>query len=573
MSQNKKAKSRRTISRREFLRSTIGVGAAASAGLLLSACQGAPAAPAAVEAGPTPTLPPAPTAAVAKEAEAPAPAEEGVTSGGTIVWMGHQEVAGLSPDDGGPTVQWVMITNIHNAMLELDENIVLQPILAESFEAAEDGLQYTFHLRQGIKFHDDTEMTSQDVKYSFDYYRNPDNAASIVNNFLGIDTVETPDDYTVVINMSEPNAAFLINAATLFIVPEHYHSDIGEDAYRSAPIGTGAFKLKEFSPAESTLLEAFDDHFRGRPKVDFLREDVVPEASVRAIALETGDADSAVWPLLVDDNIRFAADPNFTTFRTATRAVNHFPLNNSLPQLSDKRVRQAMLMAIDRQQVIDDIFSGAATVADTNLSPSLALWHNPNTKKYEYDPEGAKALLDEAGWTAGGDGIREKDGVRLSFTCTVITGDQARRPEAEVVQQYLKEVGIEMMIEEAPVASILEGMRSGTMEASLYNWTYGSIDPDASTTLRSDGGNNFSQFKNERVDELLDMGLVEVNTEKRQAIYNEIQEIVAEEVPFLYMMYWDWFNIFTGRIKGLPDSALSGDEIYRKAYEWWIEEA
>jgi peptide/nickel transport system substrate-binding protein len=292
------------------------------------------------------------------------------------------------------------------------------------------------------------------------------------------------------------------------------------------------------------------------------------------IAMETGDADSSVWPLVTEDSLILADNPEFMVYRTSGTAVNHFPLNNTIPQLSDKRVRQAMLHAIDRQKVIDDIFKGAATIATSNLSPAFTDWYNPDVTTYAYDVEKAKALLEEAGWTATGDDVRQKDGEQLSFTCTVITGDQARRPEAEVVQQYLRAVGIDMQIEEAPVATILEQLRKGEMEASLFNWTYGGddADPDASTTLRSDGANNFSHFNNPRVDELLDLGLAELDKEKRKAYYSEIQQIVADEVPFLYMMYWDIFTPFSGRIKGLPESAQSSDELYAKAYQFWIEE-
>jgi peptide/nickel transport system substrate-binding protein len=546
---------------------------------VLTACGAAPDTPEAAPPEPTATLVDIPTAAPAEPTDTPEPVEEadaGPPQGGTVVLMGHQEVAGLGADDEGPTVQWVMITNIHNALLEMDENLRIEPVLAESFEVSDDGLQYTFNLRQGVLFHDGKEFTAEDVKYTYEYYGNPDNGASIGSDFASIDSIETPDEYTVILNMKEPNAAFLTTTAGNFIVPAHYHSEVGEEVYRTAPIGTGAFKLKEWRPAEFTEIEAFDDHFRGRPNIDILRLDVVPEASVRAIALDTGDADSAVWPLLVEDNLRFADTAGFTVFRTPTPAVNHFPLNNDAPVLLDKRVRQAMMYAIDRQQAIDDIFNGAAVVADTNLSPALSFWHNPDTKKYPYDPDQAAALLDEAGWTLGDDGVREKDGEKLSFTCTIITGDQARRPEAELVQQFLNEVGIDMQLEEAPVASILEGMRNGTLECSLYNWTYGggggSGDPESSETLLSNGGSNFSQFRNERVDELMKNGLTEPDPDKRKVMYDEVQDIITEEVPFIYMMYWDWFNVFNSRVKGLPESALNGSNLYRKAHEWWIEE-
>jgi peptide/nickel transport system substrate-binding protein len=532
---------------------------------------------------PEPTATPeaeAPTATIAPIVDTPVPATaaptkaaEGVPQGGEIVLMGHQEVSGLSPDNTGPDVEWVMVANIHNALVELDYNYVLEPVLAESYEVADDGLTYTFKLRQGVKFHDGTEFTAKDVKYTFDYYRDPENASTIAGNFFGVDRVETPDDYTVVVHMAEVNAAFLTNLDDAFIVQSEYHKEVGEDTYKTAPIGTGAFKLKEWRPAEYTLLEAFDDHFRGRPNIDFLREDIVPEPSVRTIALETGDAHSAVWPLLVEDNLRLAKDPNFNVFRTSWSSIKHFPLNNSLPQLSDKRVRQAMMYALDRQQIIDDIWSGAAGLAHSNLSPKFEFYYNPDLKQYEYDPEKAKALLDEAGWVdSDGDGVRDKDGVDLAFTVTVITGDQARRPIAEVAQQYLAAVGIKIEIEEAPVASILQGLRECTLDAGLFNWTYGDLDPDPFSTLHTDGGDNFACISDPRLDELIEKGVQIVDPEERRPIYYEIQEIFVEEVPVLYIMVDDGYTVFSAKVKGLPDSVLDETNLYRAAWQWWLEE-
>ncbi|MBX3071843.1 MAG: ABC transporter substrate-binding protein [Thermomicrobiales bacterium] len=493
--------------------------------------------------------------------------------GGTMVVTGHQEVASLSPDDDSPTVHWVMVTQIHNALLEMDENYVFQPILAADMPTvSDDGLTFTFTLREGVLFHDGEAFTSEDVKYTYEWYMNPENAAINANLFSSVESVDAPDDYTVVVNLNRPNAAFYAQVGTTFIVPAHYHGEIGEDAYKAAPIGTGAFKLKEWRAAEFTEVEAFEEHFRGRPHLDIFRQDIVPEPSVRAIGLETGDSDSAVWPLTPEDNLRLAEDDNFVTFVTSSLAVNHFPLNNEHPVLSDKSVRKAMMHAIDREAVIDEIFSGTAVLATANLSPAMAQFFNPDVTQYPYDVEAAAALLDEAGWVLGDGDIREKDGQACAFTCTTISGDQTRRPEAELVQQYLREVGIDMQLEEAPVATILEQLRAGNMDASLFNWTYGGddADPDASVALRSDGTNNFSHFNNARVDELLDLGIQELDPDARAEIYKEIQAIVADEVPFLFMMFWNWYNIFSTRVQGLPEAALAGDQLYRKANEYWV---
>ncbi|MEZ4864647.1 MAG: ABC transporter substrate-binding protein [Caldilineaceae bacterium] len=548
---------RRVLSRRTFLQLTAVGGAAAA----LVACV-----PAVGPAG-------------GGETGAPAASEENAasepTQGGTLRLMGHQEVAGLSPDDVGASVQTTVIFAIHNQLMLGDENLISQPLLAESFEVAEDGLTYTFHLHQGVKFQDGTDFTAKDVQYTYDYYRNPDNAATIVNDFQGIASVEATDDSTVTIAMASVNAASIVTWAETPIVHSAHHAEVGEDAYRNNPIGTGAFKLVEFSPADYVLLEAFDEHFRGRPHIDFIRQEVVPEPSVRTVALETGDSDSALWPLLVEDSLRLRDDPNFTVIKTSTGGVKHFPLNNKAPALSEKVVRQAMMHALDRQRIIDDLWNGAATVAHSNLGPKFTFYsldQDPSLKHYDYDPEVAKSMLDEAGWAVGTDGIREKDGVKLSFTCTTITGDQARRPIAEFAQQQLKEIGIDMQLAESPISAILEGLRNGTMEASLYNWTYGSTDPDPSTTLRSDGGQNWNSFENARVDELIDAGLQEVDPNKRKPIYDEIQQIVVEEVPMLYLQWDDWFNVFTSRVKGLPETANDAFSIYYNGiHKWWLD--
>jgi peptide/nickel transport system substrate-binding protein len=493
--------------------------------------------------------------------------------GGVVKVMGHQEVSSLSPDDAAPSVHWVMVAQMHNALIEVNEYNVIERVLAENYEVSKDGLQYTFKLRRGVKFHDGSEFTADDVKYTFEWYKNPANAANNAIRFASVERIETPDKYTVVIKMKEPFAPFLIQTATIYIYSAKYHGRVGEKAYKSQPMGTGPFKLREWRPAEYTIVDAFDGHFRGRPNIDQFRQDVVPEASVRTIALRSGNSDSATWPLLAEDNLAFEANPNYVVFRTPSTGVNHFPINNKLPQLADKRVRQAMMHAIDRQRLIDDVFRGTAQIAHSIYPTSMRTWYDRTLKTYAYDQARARSLLEEAGWRLGPGNVRVKDGVRLSFTIAVITGDRARRPEAEIAQQDLAAVGIEARIVERPVATILEQLPKGQLDASLFNWTYnsGASEPDPQSTLVSGGVRNFAQYNNPRMDDLLKQGLREVDVKKRQRIYSEVQKIFVEDVPILYIMYWDWFNVFTKRIKGLPTKPELAFEMYRNAYKWWIE--
>jgi len=395
----------------------------------------------------------------------------------------------------------------------------------------------------------------------------------IASYFNNMDSVDASDPTTVVVKMKAPNAAFVTLGATTFIVQSKYHAQVGEKTYRTKPIGTGPFKLKEFISADHTTVEAFPDHFRGAPHLNTFTQKLVAEPSVRTIALETGQADSSVWTLLAQDDLKLNKETDkFTSFTSVSTAVNHFPINNKLAFFADKANRQAMMHAIDRQKVIDTVFQGAAVIATANLAPNLAAWYNPNVTKYAYDVEKSKSLLDGAGWVAGSDGIRAKGGTRFSFTCAVITGDSARQPEAVLVQQYLKAVGIEMNVVQQPATQILQNLPLGKLDCSLFNWTYGggSGEPDASDTLKTGAGSNFEQYSNPQVDTLLAQGLAQVDPAKRKPIYDQIQQIVSDDVPFIYMMYWNWFNHFAKRVQGLPKSALNGGQLYNKAYQWWF---
>lgn len=532
----------RTLGRRQFLQLT-GIGLSAA---MLAACV------------PTEQTTTTGEATAASDNSAPA----STATGGTLIWLAHQEIAGLGPNDLGATMQDIMIRAIHNALVAYDTDYVMYPDLAESVEVQPDGLKYTFKLRQGVKFHDGSELKAADVKYTIDYYRDPANASVIQTSYTGVGSVDTPDDYTVVVNMETINADSLVNWAANPIVHSAHHKEVGDATYSTSPIGTGPFKLKEWKASEYTEVEAFDDYFKGRPIIDIIRMEVVPEDAVRKAALETGDADSSAWPLLVEDSLALEQDPNFKVFRTPGESIKHFPINNQKPYFSDKRCRQALMYALDRQRIIDDLWNGAAEVAHSNLTP-VSPYHKADLKQYEFDPEKAKALLDEAGWTVGADGIREKEGVKFSFTCTAKAGDQARKAIAELTQQLFKDVGVEMQIAEAPVAEILEAMRSGTMEMSIFNWTYGGVlSPDPTDTLSSTGGNNFPHFQNAEMDELCAKGLQVVDPEKRKPFYDRIQEIFVEEVPVLYLQYDTWMLPFATRVEGLPDTTANTYPLY-----------
>jgi peptide/nickel transport system substrate-binding protein len=582
-------------SRRKFLKQGLMLGLSGTAlATFLAAC-GASATNTPAAPQPTPTTAslgtiavaattaaaPATTAAASTATTAAAPATTAAAStakkGGTITVVGHQEVPTLNPDKAAGDVPTVIIYQMFNSLYETDENYVLQPYLATAYEVSDGGKTYTFKLRQGVKWHDGEAFDAEDVKYTFEYYANPDNKAANINNFRDVASVETPDKYTAIIKLKNPSAPFMVRTATASIVPEHYHKKVGIDEFSKKPIGTGPFKLKEWKPAEYTLLDANKDYFLGAPNVDAFRQDIVPEASVRAIAVDTGKADAWTWSPLVEDMIKFSKDTaRFTVFKTTSLPVNHFILNNQKGPLVDKNFRKALMLATPRQRFVDDIFKGLGAVATANLNPALKAWYEPNVTKYDYSPDKAKALLEENGWKAGADGIRVKDGVKATFTMTTITGDTARRPEAELAQQEWKAIGVDLQLKESPLTPIQTELvkgKDGSVDASLFNWTYGDIEPDAFATLRSDGPQNWNSYKNPKMDELLDKGRVETDAEKRKAIYSEVQKIVSDEIPMLYIYFPEAISVYNKRIKGLPPTALASLNLYRSTHKWSIDEA
>ncbi len=487
--------------------------------------------------------------------------------GGVLVWLGHQEVAGLGPNDIGPDVQSAVIYNVLDPLLNINAAAEAELVLASSAEIAPDGLTYTFQLHEGVLFHDGTELTADDVKYTYDYYSQA--GQTIASRFINMREVEVVDRYTVRVHMNAVNAAFYPLAGAVPIVPAAYHASVGDEGFRAAPIGTGAFTVAEWRPAEYTELVAFPDHFRGPPGVERLRLEVVPEPSVRYIALLTGDAHATVWPLTAEDALDLAAQPGFVSFNTNSNSPRFIPLNVQVPVLSDRRVRQAMLSALDRQRIVDELEAGLGVVASSHLAPHNPYFTSEGVPQYPFDPERARSLLEEAGWTAGSDGIRVKDGQRLSFTCTTISGDQARRPMAELSQIFLRNVGVEMQLAEAPVASILEGLRLGNLEASLFNWTMGTLtDPSPTSVLTSNGGDNFSSFRNDEMDALILQGLSIADPEGRRPIYARTQQLYAEEVPALYLHYNQTVNIVSEEMLGLPENIVSSISLHHFGYRY-----
>ena len=232
--------------------------------------------------------------------------------GGRFTTIGHHEINTLSPDNDGETVIYAAVSQLFDSLYNVNENYELEPILAESYEPSADGKTYTFKLKQGVKFHNGDDFSSVDVKYTYDWIKDPKNASTRASSMELVKAVEAPDPTTVVVTLTEADVTFMVNVATLYIYPSKYHAATGEEAFAGKPVGTGPYTVKEWVPAQNTTLVANEEYFRGRSNFDEVRIDIVPEAASRFAALETAQADNSIWSLNAEDNPILEESGNFT---------------------------------------------------------------------------------------------------------------------------------------------------------------------------------------------------------------------------------------------------------------------
>lgn len=477
--------------------------------------------------------------------------------GGTYILAAHGDATYLNPFFPSRNSDQNVIFNIHEPLYRLNSGYELEPILAKSYEVS--GLDWIFYLKKGIHFHDGTEFTAEDVKYTYEWGMDSENNAGTRSNLNNIKSIEIIDNYTIKITTKTIYAPFMTAIANHRIVPKHYHETMTADEYNLHPMGTGPYKFTEWVPGDHITLEAFNDYWQGRPYIDYLKIVPIPESSSTAISLETGDIHSSDWPMKPEDTLRIIKSDKFHVYRGQSLAANHYLMNHLNPFFQDKRVRQAMMYALSRESMVQHLMKGLGTVAGSYVSPSLP-WHEDDVKKYKYDPEKAKKLLAEAGWKPGPDNILvNAEGKRFEITCELLMGDQLRSSQAEIDSQMLKQVGIEMKLQYNEMGVWVEKMVSGAKgkwnyDLSLMNWTFTKqTDPDSTDYFTKGGSKNWINWNNPMMTELLAKGIETIDMKKRYEIYSQVQKLFAEEVPFLYIQYWENVFFISKDIKGVPD--------------------
>jgi peptide/nickel transport system substrate-binding protein len=428
-------------------------------------------------------------------------------------------------------------------LLTRDEHLNVQPQLAERWEIP-DPKTYIFHLRKGVIFHDGRPLTSRDVKWTFDSLLQGKIRSTKAAAYRFVDRIEAPDDYTVAFYMKEPFATLLWNLSdgAIGIVPYGSGSEISDH-----PIGSGPFRFVSAEQDKEVLIERNDGYWGEKPRLQNVRFAVVPDTTTRALELRKGSADIAVNALTGDLVLALEREPNLRVLRGSGTVLSYLAFNVRDPILKDRRVRQAIAYAIDRTPMIHYLLRDFARPAYSLLPPESWAF-DADMPHHGHNPELARQLLEQAGYPA-------VNGVRFHLTMKTST-EESTRLLAAVLQQQLREVGIALDIRTFEFATFFADVTRGAYQVHSLRWVGGNEDPDIfEYVFHSDKftphGANRTFYSNPRVDVLIDQARSELDEKTRKQLYAEIQEILAQDLPYIDLWYWDNVLVHSRRVKNL----------------------
>jgi peptide/nickel transport system substrate-binding protein len=463
---------------------------------------------------------------------------------------------------------------IYSGLVRYDKNLKLEGELAESWDVSKDGLTITFHLRKGVKWHDGRPFTSHDVLYTYLVTIDPKTPTAYAESFKQVKQAEAPDPYTFRVRYGKPFAPALESWETS-ILPAHLleGKDITKSALARQPVGTGPYRFKEWVAGQQVVLESNRDYFEGRPYIDRYVYRIIPDPSTMYMELKSGGLDymglSPVQYQRQTNTPQFLS--RFNKYRYPASAYTYLGYNLRHPLFRDKRVRQALTSAINKDEIIQGVQLGMGQVAHGPYKPGT--WAcNPKVQDFDYNPERARRLLAEAGWrekNAGG--ILVQNGKPFSFTILTNQGNAERLKTALIIQQRLKSVGVEVNIRVIEWASFLKNfIDKGDFEAIILGWTIGQ-DPDLFDVWHSSKTGpkelNFIGYRNGEVDRLLEEGRGTFDMEKRRKAYWRIQDILADEQPYTFLYVPDALPVVNARFRGI-EPAPAG--IMYNFIKWYV---
>ena len=477
----------------------------------------------------------------------------------TLVMIIESSPTNLDPRVGIDAFSERIDILLFDNLLTRDEHFNVQPGLADRWEIP-DPLTYIFHLHRGVRFHDGRPLTSKDVKWTFDSLLQGKVRSTKSAVYRFVDHIEAPDDYTVIFKIKEPFATLLWNLSggAMGIVP--YGSSAEE--MTSHPIGSGPFRFVSAEQDKEVILEHNEAYWGEKAHLKRIRFAVVPDTTTRALELRKGSADVESNALTTDMVLTLQRDPSLEVIHGPGSILAYLALNCRDPYLKDVRVRQALAYAIDRRPMLQYLMRGFARPADSILPPES--WaYNEDVPRYDYNPARARQLLNQAGYPA-------VNGIRFHLAMKTSTEENTRLLAA-VLQQQLRDVGIALDIHSFDFATFFADVTKGAFELYSLRWIGGNEDPDIfeyafHTSKFPPHGANRSFYSNPRLDTLIDRARTELDQETRKQLYAEIQNILAQDLPYINLWYVDNVVVHSRRVQNLQLNA-SGNYDFLKTAE------
>ena len=502
----------------------------------------------------------------------PAAADEPIR-GGTFVIISSQVPRHFNPAVQSGTATAVPGAQIFATPLRFDEEWNPHPYLAESWSVSDDGLSMTLKLRGNARFHDGKPVTSEDVAFSVETVQANHPFKTM---FGAVETVDTPDPQTAVIRLTQPHPALQLamSSALLPIIPKHVYGD-GQDLKthprNSDPVGSGPFKFVEYRKGEHIILERNEDFFlEGRPLLDRIIIKIIRDASSRVIAMEQGEGnlyretDSRSIRRLAKAEGLYAPDRGWE----AVGPITWLAFNTKRAPLDDKRVRQAIAYAVDRNFIVKALHGGVSKPATGPIAPGSP-FHSDDVAKYDLDLDKAMELLDAAGHKPGA------DGTRLKLTVDYLPAlPEQQKAIAEYLKPQLKKVGIDVTVRTSPdFPTWAKRISSHDFDMTMdivFNWGDPVIGVHrtylCSNIRKGVIWSNTQQYCNSDVDGILAAAGMEMDLGKRKALYADFQRIVADELPIYWINVLPSVNFYTDNV-GNPPTTIWGemaplDEVY-----------
>lgn len=506
--------------------------------------------------------------------------QQQVQPGGQLVYGSLQEPNTLNPYMSDLLATAEVSSLIFSGLVVTNDKGEWLPDLAvevptvQNGGVSSDGLTVTYRLKQNITWHDGMPFTAEDVKFTWQTIMNRQVHVVSRDGYDKIASVETPDKYTVVIRYKELYAPYL----TLFPAILSKHSlenagDINKAQYNRAPIGTGPFKFKDWRLAESIVLDANQAYHKGKPNLESVMYKIIPDSNILLTQLKVGQVD-LVSNIAIGQLEQVRAIDGVRAVVTPSMIWEHFDFNLDLPVFQDVRVRKAIQLAIDRQGIITSL-KNIASPATGDQTP-LSWAHNPAVQAAPRDVNAAKAMLVQAGWSLGEDGVFAKEGRKLAFSIATTAGNKTRETVAQQIIQQLREAGIvaELRPVEVPVF-FGDTLKNRRFETALYAWVAG-IDPDNVSLWHSKRipgrandyeGQNYPGWRNAEVDNLTEQGIRTADLERRRPIYQRIQELIDQEVPVVPLYFRANIDAVRNNVVNYkPNPTPAGN--FWNAWEW-----